>query len=82
MTFYRRLPPYLKDHNSLASKLQSPLKHVRIGGGCVFTSRRLPGADRDPVVSVAPEANELLADNDYKPGWEIADELFDQYEIE
>ena len=82
MTFYKRLEDHLKDHDSLASKLQSPLKQVHIGGGCVFSSRRLPGADRDPVVSVAPEANELLADNDYKPAWEIADELFDQYEIE
>jgi len=32
------------------------------------------------AVSIAPEANKLLADNDYQPLWQIADKLFYLYE--
>ena len=43
MTNYKPLNEYLNDDELLAARLKTPLKQTCISGGCVFSSRRMPG---------------------------------------
>jgi len=73
MTMYKMLQEYLQAHESLAGRLQQPLKQVRVGGGTIFSSHRLPGG-RGSNASEVPE--NLSPACDWDPLWAISDELY------
>jgi len=73
MTFHGKLKKYLERHDDLEGKLRLPLKQIRIGGGGIHSSRRLPGGQ-----GPADDPEELLTDDaNWDPSWQLADELFD-----
>jgi len=69
MIVYKMLEQYLKSNETFAHRLKLPLKQVRVHGGGVFSSRRLPGG------SEASEAPENLS-AEWDPLWAISDELY------
>jgi len=69
MIVHKMLAEYIECHESLAHRLKLPLKQIRIQGGGVFSSPRLPGG------SEASEVPESLS-ADWDPLWAISDELY------
>jgi len=74
MGSYKQLNAYFHTHESLEAKLKVPLKQTRICGGCIFSSRKMPGGDDE--LHEAPQTLETGGAS-WDPTWQFTDELFD-----
>lgn len=71
LSFYRDLNEYLTKNDELLFKLKSPLRQIRIVGGTIHSSKRLPGANTEleemPLETDIDDLGTVL--------WRLEDEL-------
>jgi len=76
MTMYKPLNEYLRTHESLMHRLQSPLKETQVFGKGLIPSENMPGVAEGEQLFDGPE--DLLSEGAIRdPSWQFADEMCD-----